>query len=51
MREDGSIDKVGSVLALEDLRDADFELYKKVLSIFVICGDKGKKIALYIFNL
>nr|XP_015835002.1 PREDICTED: uncharacterized protein LOC657178 isoform X2 [Tribolium castaneum] len=42
MKEDGSLDKVGSVLALEEVRDADFELYKNILTIFVTCGDKAK---------
>ncbi|XP_044254668.1 uncharacterized protein LOC123005114 [Tribolium madens] len=42
MKEDGSLDKVGSVLALDDLRNADFELYKQLLAVFVTCGDKAK---------
>nr|UYB94406.1 odorant-binding protein 4 [Lytta caraganae] len=40
--ESGEVDKVAALLALDDLKAADLELFKKILKIFIDCESEVK---------
>lgn len=41
MKDDGTLDKIGSIIFLNPLKDIDIDMYKKVLQVFITCGDQG----------
>ncbi|RZC38263.1 PBP GOBP domain containing protein [Asbolus verrucosus] len=42
MKEDGTINKAGAMVALRPLQKADPQLYQKILKIFITCGMRAK---------